>query len=95
MADAVYVRATPGTNAPKLAWPIVSDSVAGTVPPDGAGLLRLPEHRRLHGGRVALEVGAIHFSVTPGAATTGSGSARARGGLYSVDAVVGVEPSVV
>ena len=31
---AVYSRATPGVNAPKLAGaPDVSDSVAGTVPP--------------------------------------------------------------
>src|SRR3712207_1937085 len=33
---AVYVRATPGTNAPKLAGvPSVSESVAGTLPPTG------------------------------------------------------------
>ena len=38
---------------------------------------------------------AIHLSVAPAGSTTGSGSARARGGLYSVEAVVGVEPSVV
>jgi hypothetical protein len=38
---------------------------------------------------------AIHLRVAPGDTTTGSGSARARGGLYSVEAVVGVEPSVV
>ena len=38
---------------------------------------------------------AIHFSVAPPASSSGSGSARARGGLYSVEAVVGVEPSVV
>ena len=35
---ALYVRATPGVNAPKLAGaPSVSDSVAGTVPPTSPG----------------------------------------------------------
>ena len=38
---------------------------------------------------------AIHFSVPLCAIEIGSGSARARFGFHSVDAVVGVEPSVV
>ena len=39
---------------------------------------------------------AIHFSVRrPEPIETGSGSARARGGFHSVEAVVGVEPSIV
>jgi hypothetical protein len=37
---AVYSFATPGVNAPNVAGaPSVSDSVAGTVPPTGAGTL--------------------------------------------------------
>ena len=38
---------------------------------------------------------AIQESFVPGARSSGSGSARARGGTHSVEAVVGVEPSVV
>ena len=38
---------------------------------------------------------AIHFSVVFAPIWTGSGSSRGRFGFHSVDAVVGVEPSVV
>ena len=38
---------------------------------------------------------AIHFSVVLAPIWTGSGSSRGRFGFHSVEAVVGVEPSVV
>ena len=45
--------------------------------------------------RLPLKSCAIHFSVVLALTVIGSGSARARGGFHSVEAVVGVEPSVV
>ena len=45
--------------------------------------------------RLPLKSVAIHFSVASSAIETGSGSARARFGFHSVEAVVGVEPSSV
>ena len=38
---------------------------------------------------------AIHLSVASSVIEIGSGSARARFGFHSVEAVVGVEPSIV
>src|SRR3954454_17065159 len=94
LVDAVYSLATPGVNGPKPAGaPIVRASVAGTLPPTVPGVSVFPSTWDLTADTLPLKSFAIQASLVPGARSGGSGSARARGGLYSVEAVVGIEPS--
>ena len=94
----VYVRATPGVNAPNCAGaPSVSDSVA---PAPSRRRRRASSTRGSNSSDftaddVALEVVRDPLQRGAGGRSSGSGSARARGGFHSVEAVVGVEPSVV
>ena len=88
---------TPGVNAPNVVDGFTaSESVAGTVP------VTVPSASTcgmnfcdFTADMLPLKSWAIHLSVVPAGSSSGSGCARARGGLYSVEAVVGVEPSVV
>jgi hypothetical protein len=92
-----YVRPTPGVNSPKLAGPpSVSDSVGGTVPLTVPGASTCGMNVcDLTSDVLPLKSCAIHLSVVPAGSWSGSGSARARVDFHSVEAVVGVEPSVV
>ena len=76
-------------------WPCVNTYRGGAGQVDRRAIVSIRNDFVCSAEVLPLKSCAIHFSVPPGAIEIGSGSARARGGLYSVDAVVGVEPSVV
>ena len=84
-------------NAPKLAGaPSVSASVAGTVPPAPPGASTFQSKvLDLTADMLPLKSCAIHFRVVLTGNESVGGSMRARCGFHSVEAVVGVEPSVV
>jgi hypothetical protein len=84
--------------------PSVRLSVAGTLPiTSAAGLVKLTVGltRSITNAFdwtsevLPLKSVAIHFSVVLAPISTGSGSSRGRFGFHSVEAVVGVAPSVV
>src|SRR6185369_3113986 len=93
---AVYVLAMPGVKAPKVAGaPSVSASVAATLPPTGLVVLVWPRICEPTADVLPLKSTPIHLTVVPGARSSASGSSRGRFGFHSLEAVVGVEPSVV
>ena len=97
VVEACTSSSTPGVNAPNWAGGAERQRQRGRHgAADGAGRARSsPNACDLTAEMLPLKSVAIHFSVVPGRSSSGSGSARARGGFHSVDAVVGVEPSIV
>ena len=83
-------------NVPNVAGtPITSASVAGTLPPTVPVVSVWPRICDFTADVLPLKSTPIHLSVVPGARSSASGSSRGRFGFHSLEAVVGVEPSVV
>ena len=97
VVEARYVLVIPGVNAPNCAGaPSNRLNVAATEPPTVPGVSTCGINRSdFTADTLPLKSTAIHFNVVSAGRSSGSGSARARVGFHSVDAVVGVEPSVV